>query len=711
MNAPFKQAERLGRLTTALGKDILVLLRFEGTEYLNDLFEFRVDALATRDDLDFDKLLGTHATVEIEAHDEMRPFDGIVTQARWNGAGENGHRYSLTLRPWFWLAGKRRNQRIFHDKSVDQIVREVLADYGHLGDPALEIKLANEYPKHEYVVQYGESDLDFIRRQLERHGISFHFRHAMGSHSMVLTDDELNHPLIGERPFKPADRHHNYDQEHFWEWSPERNITTGAIKLTDYNFKHPDMSMEAARTGDAIYPEGRIEAFDYPGDFLRASEVQAGEDTSSERLGKDVARMRTQQERGADHRNRAVGDCVSLSAGLRVKLGGDKVPGHGETYLCLSATHSFVSEAYGSGGQESDGYSYSGAYTLMPDTAPMVPPKRTPQTRIHGPQTAMVVGESEIDCDEYGRILVQFHWDLKNAYSMRCRVSQNWSGNGWGGMVIPRIGMEVVVEFLEGDPDKPLVTGCVYNGKNKVPYELPRHKTRSTFRTDTHQGDGFNELRFEDEKDKEEIFVHAQKDRNEKTNNNHTERIDNNWVQSVGNHKVIEVDGNHDETVHGNVYLHVGPSGIGRTLNDAYRKFVEGISDIAAKLPIPGVKQLGRGVYSLVADQAINEATAGVKSQFIGVTKTVNVGSTITEQAGHSYQIVSGSHVSIDSGDVMAFTSNGEFQARVGKTELRMTSDGFIRLSGDTLYLDFSNGIEILGGNEISAKASKINLN
>ncbi|MFD2842520.1 type VI secretion system Vgr family protein [Paracoccus cavernae] len=190
--------DRLGRLTTALGPDVLVLLRFDGTEQLNDLFEYRVEALATRSDLDFDALVGTHATVEIEGREGIRAFDGIVTQARWAGVGENGHRYDLVLRPWFWLAGRRRNQRIFHNKTVVQILQELLSDYASLGDPALELKLGGDYQPLEYTVQYRESDLDFARRQMERAGISFHFRHAAGSHTLILTDDVLAHDSIGE---------------------------------------------------------------------------------------------------------------------------------------------------------------------------------------------------------------------------------------------------------------------------------------------------------------------------------------------------------------------------------------------------------------------------------------------------------------------------------------------------------------------------------
>ena len=556
MNAPLRQADRLGRLTTALGPDTLSLLRFDGADHLNDLFEYRVEALAARDDLDFDALIGTHATVEIDGPEGTRHFDGIVTQARWSGTGENGYRHDLILRPWLWLAGRRRNQRIFHDRTVVQILQELLSDYAQLGDPALKIQLSQDYPTLEYTVQYRESDLDFARRQMERHGISFHFTHAPGSHTLVLTDDVLAHETIGARPFRSQDGHHQAEGEHFWDWAPERNLTTGRVRLTDYNFKAPDQAMEADKLGDAAHPQGQIESFDWPGDY------------PAQDLGRIVAGLRMAQERGADRRNRAAGDCVSLRAGLRVSLSGDAVPGTGETYLCLSAAHSFVSEAYGSGGPGSDGYAFSGRYTLMPDTAPMAPPRRTAVPVVHGPQTAMVVGEGEIDCDEFGRILVRFHWDLEGAHSMRCRVSQNWAGNGWGGMVIPRIGMEVVVEFLEGDPDKPLVTGCVYNGRNAVPYALPENKTVSTFKSDTHQGEGFNEFRFEDEKGKEEVFLHAQRDHNtvilndesHSIGNDRSKTVGHDQTESIGNDKTISVGNDHRETIGRDMIYEVGRS-------------------------------------------------------------------------------------------------------------------------------------------------------
>ena len=621
----------------------------------------------------------------------MRPFDGIVISARWAGVGENGHRYDLTLRPWFWLAGRRRNQRIFHNKTVVQILQELLSDYAALGDPALEIKLSKDYPTLEYTVQYRESDLDFARRQMERHGISFHFKHAMGSHTLVLTDDALAHEEIGARPFKRYDGHHQYEQEHFWDWAPERNVTTGAIRLVDYNFKKPTQAMEVDRLGDAAHAQGQIESFDYPGDYL------------AQDVGRLVAGLRTEQERGADRRNRAVGDCVSLGAGMRMTLSGDKVPGLGETYLCLSASHHFVSEAYGSGGPGSDGYAFTGSYVLMPDTAPMMPPRRTSAAVVQGPQTAVVVGEGEIDCDEYGRILVRFHWDLANAYSMRCRVSQNWAGAGWGGMVIPRIGMEVLVEFLEGDPDKPVVVGNVFNGKNDAPYELPKHKTKAVWRSKTHKGEGFNEISFEDEKDQQKIYLHAERDHELHIENNRAKRVDRNQSESVGNNKSIEVGNNHHEIIGGNMTLMVGPNKLQSAVTSAFSKFTEKIGSLASSLGLPDFMNMGEG--NLVIGVAKNKAETVMLSstEMVGAAKAVTVGGgyQITVGGVLNESIAVGAWQEVGNNKV---THVGEkYELVVGKSKISLDRDGNVSIDGVN--------IKINGETIITLKGDKINLN
>ncbi|MCF6445892.1 type VI secretion system Vgr family protein [Nereida sp. MMG025] len=281
------------------------------------------------------------------------------------------------------------------------------------------------------------------------------------------------------------------------------------------------------------HAEGLVESYDWPGDYLDQNE------------GRDVVTRRTETERGQAPRHKAEGDVVSLGAGWRVTLKGDDVPdATGRSFVCLKAQHRFRAQAFGSGDAGSDKAPYDGAYTLTPNYCPYRPERQQVGPRVQGPETAVVVGTGEIDCDAHGRSLVRFHRDLDGSNSMRVRVSQNWASKGRGGMVVTRIGMEVIVEHLRGDPDKPIVTGCVYNGKNTPPYELPEQKTRSTFKTDTHGGEGFNELRFEDEKDKEEIYVHGQKDRITKIEHNQSKRVNVKKIESVGPDKASEVGNN-----------------------------------------------------------------------------------------------------------------------------------------------------------------------
>jgi type VI secretion system secreted protein VgrG len=225
----FKQAGRLGKLHTVLGEDVLVLLRFTGTDKLNDLFDFTIEALSDNPSIDFNKLIGTHATVELGDGDNRKFHDGVVTQAQWMGPGENGIRYNLTLKPWLWLAGRKRNQRIFHNKNVSEILQELLAPY-QSGGARYANKCAEAYPALEYTVQYRESDLEFACRMMERFGISYHFRHAKGNHTLVLTDSIDQHNSIGARPYHGSKDHHMAAEEHFWEWQPARNLTTGAIR-------------------------------------------------------------------------------------------------------------------------------------------------------------------------------------------------------------------------------------------------------------------------------------------------------------------------------------------------------------------------------------------------------------------------------------------------------------------------------------------------
>ncbi|PTV95005.1 type VI secretion system secreted protein VgrG [Rhodobacter aestuarii] len=679
----------MGRLSTVLGQDVLVLQRFSGVERLSDLFDFTVDCLAASSDIDFDALIGTHATVTLETTGGERAFDGIVTEARWLGAGESGQRYSLRLQPWFFLATLRRNQRIFHNKTVVEIVSEVLSDHAAVG--AFEVQLSGSYPVLEYTVQFRESDFAFVSRMLERHGISYHFQHVEGAHALVLSDMVESHPNIGPHPYHPDEGHHQEEVEHFWAWRPAQRVTTGAIKLTDYNFKTPNAAMVTHATGDAAYAQGQIESYDWPGDYL------------DQGRGRVLARLGAQRERGQDRRFEAEGDIPALAAGTRVTLAGDAVPGTGAEYLCLSATHSYTSDNYGTGGTEGDGFAYSGQYVLMPSSAPMLPELKTTRADVRGPQTAKVVGEGEIDCDEYGRILVQFQWDIEAAYSMRCRVSQNWGGSGWGGMVIPRIGMEVLVEFLDGDPDQPLVTGCVYNGANMPPYDLPANKTKAVWRSNTHKGSGFNEISFEDENDREKIYVHAEKDMELHVENNRAKRVDRNQSESVGHNKSVEVGNNHHEVIGGNMTLMVGPNKLQSMVTSAFQKFTGAIGNLTDKLGLPDALNMGEG--NLIIGVAKN------KAETVMVSSTEIVGAAKASTIGGGYQLsvggVKNETVAVGSWEEVGQTKvtvvGHKYEIVCGASKLVLERDGTIRLEGK----DF----KVTQSGSVSMKAGRIDLN
>ena len=687
MNAIFKQDKRAGALTTVLGKDVLNILRLDAQEHLNGLFEYRIEALAKTDDLDFNTLISTHATVALKSFDHPEiQYDGIITEGEMLGQGENGWRYAFTLRPWLWLLGLRRKQQIYHEKSVVEILDELFSPYSGLGEPAVEKRLTGSYPTLEYTVQYRESDLAFATRLMERFGISYHFKHAAGSHTLVLTDSAISHDDLpgGSREFQMADNGKRAKEaEHFWEMRPSQRLTTGKIRLTDYNFKTPNAAMETDRDAAAPYVEGSIESYDYPGDYL------------AQGPGKDVARLRVEQERGQDPRHTAVGDCASLRAGQKVKITGDKVPGVSDA-LCLSAHHTYTSGGYGTAGNTEP--TYEGRYLFMPTSAPLASERKTHIPKVQGPQTAVVVGEGEIDCDEYGRILVHFHWDLDKRYSMRCRVSQNWAGKGWGGMVIPRIGMEVVVEFLEGDPDKPLITGCVYNAKNDTPYPLPEHKTKSVFRSDTHKGTGFNEFTFEDEKGREKIYLHGQKDHEIHIENDRTKRIDRNQNESVGRNKNIEIGNNHHEVIGGNMTIMIGPNKLQSFVLGKFKALTSALGDMTSKLGLPDAFNMGEG--NLIIGVAKNKAETVMvsSSEIVGGAKTIAVGGglQVSVQGIKNESVLLGSYEEVGQNKVVVAGKRMEFVC--GKSKIQLNENGDIIIEGVNIKATGSSTVDIDGG-------------
>ncbi len=671
----------MARFHSPLGGDALVLTGFAGDEGINHLGEFRVEALSAGEGVDLDACLGRNACVGIGtiAHGP-RFFDGVVAEAEFLGVadmadGTRSWHYRFILRPWFWLASLRRNQRIFHDKTVPEIIAEVLADYA--GFP-VESRLTGAYDALEYTVQYRETDLAFVCRMAERFGISWHFEHEEGRHTMVLSDnaEAFRAAPGGSRPFRALGGSHQRPEERFTRWQAGRRVTTGRVTLTDYNFRTPDAAMLAEQSAGHGYAQGRIESFDYPGGY------------PAQGPGGGVARLRGTQESGSDGVQSADGDCLSLAPGTVFTLDEHPDAGvNGRSWLVTRADHHYDGEYYRSGGgRRSDG-GYRGHFRLFPAERPFTPARVTPLSVMPGPQTATVVGEGEIDCDEYGRILVRFPWDRHSAHSMRCRVSQSWAGNGWGGMVVPRIGMEVVVEFLEGDPDQPLVTGCVYNGRQKVPYDLPGHKTKSVFRSDTHQGEGFNEVSFEDQAGQEKIYVHAQKDQDIHVGNNRAKRVDVSEVESIGNSKFSEIGKDMNVQIGGNAVTAIGMAEVQLNAPRPMAAFDEGPLQLAYKVTLPEAPDATRGHYRLIVAQSMSEQIGTQSSRRIGDSASVSVGTSYTLNVGAKSGVSVGadSYETVGGGRYMHVAK--EIDLRCGASRLLMKSNGDILIQGLNIRL------------------------
>lgn len=542
------QKDRLGILH-ASGTD-LALMAFSGHEGVNILGSYEVECLSPSGGVEAAELLGRNLSVEMKTIDPGHPprfFDGVLAEMREAGPVWGGVGYVLTLRPWLWLLELRVNQRIFHEQTPLQILEAIFAEYGFPHESLLQ----RSYPVLEYTVQYNETDLDFVTRLMAMHGINYCFRHAKGAHRLVLFDEVDSLPEVpgATRLIRATDRQYRDQREHLHSWRAERRVTTGRVALTDYNFQTPSTAMMAEQAEGAGHAHDDIESFLFPGRYPDQGQ------------GRALAQLRLNQARAADGHHHAQGDCLGLAAGLRMGLRDHVDPAISDrTYVVTGAEHRYVSEGYRTGdGGTTDQDSYKAGYSFLDTDRPLVPPAAAAAPRVQGPQTAIVTGQGEIDCDEYGRILVLFHWDREGAKSMRCRVAQIWAGKGWGSIAVPRVGMEVVVEFLGGDPACPLVTGCVYNAENMPPFALPgAGQVMGLKSNSTPGGDGYNELALDDTKGSEEMRIHAQYNLNAKVLHDQGWHVLNNCSTKIDNNDSLQVGNTRSSTIGAHDTLDVG---------------------------------------------------------------------------------------------------------------------------------------------------------
>ncbi len=545
------QAERAVEIFTPLGDDVLLFHRMSATEALGRLFQFDLDLLSKDPNIKFEDLLGQSVTVRLELpQDQTRFFNGVVSRFSLTGSLGDLSVYTATVHPWLWFLTRTADCRIFQEMTVPDIIKQVFRDHGFTD---FEEALSGSYRTWTYCVQYRETDFNFVSRLMEQEGIYYYFKHEKDKHTLMLSDSVSSHeafPGYEKLPFFPPDEHLRREKHHVYEWIVSQEIQPGIYALNDYDFERPKANLQVKSSIQRGHARAAMEIFDYPGEY-----TQTGD-------GETYVRARIEELQAEHEQVQGQSNARGLCVGSLFQLVDYPREDQNREYLFVSATHELESDAYTSGLTAEVEDVYSCSFTALPSKQPFRPPRTTPKPMVQGPQTAVVVGPAgeEIYTDKFGRVKLQFHWDRygKNDENSSCwvRVSHPWAGKNWGSVALPRIGQEVIVEFLEGDPDQPIITGRVYNNDNMPPYDLPANATQSGVKSRSSKGgnaDTFNELRFEDKKGEEEIYFHAQKDLNTVVEAAETRNVGADRTVRVKGHFKETVDSGEDRTVTGGV--------------------------------------------------------------------------------------------------------------------------------------------------------------
>ncbi len=510
------------------------VLEFRGREAISQPYRFDLELVSERPDLDLESLL--HRPAFLAFAPDGSGVHGLVHQAAQGESGKRLTRYRLTLVPQLAYLAHRTNQRIFQHLTVPQIIAQVLEEHGIQAD-AYRFGLGPVvYPPREYCVQYDETDLHFIQRLCEEEGIHYHFQHGASGHVLVFGDDQTVFPGLAATAYQ-QDSGLVADQPVIKRFGLRLETRTSRVTRRDYDFEKPRLTMEAAFHSD-FQPD--LEDYDYPGRFTERAR------------GKHLSQRALERHRHDYELAEGESDQPKLVSGHFLPLTEHPRSDWNQLWLLTEVLHEgkqpqVLEEAVTSHVDSGDGFvqGYRNRFSATPWAIPFRPALCHPKPKVLGSQTAVVTGPAgeEIHCDEYGRVKVQFHWDrhgqADDKTSCWLRVSSSWAGDRYGGIAIPRVGMEVLVTFLEGDPDQPLVTGCLYHKEHQVPYDLPANKTRTVFKTlSSPGGGGYNELRIEDRKGAEQIYIHAQRD----------------WDENIEHDQKIRVGHERHDTVEANSY-------------------------------------------------------------------------------------------------------------------------------------------------------------
>jgi type VI secretion system secreted protein VgrG len=693
------QAHRQLAIQTPLGEDVLLLTSFSGEEEMGRLFSYHLEMLSGRDSIPAAEIVGKRVSFRVELADgTARWFNGLVSRFSAGDRELGMRRYQAEVVPWLWFLTRTADCRIFQEKSIPQIIEQIFADHNFSDYELSQVKGSHEV--WEYCVQYRETDFNFISRLMEQEGIFYYFRHKQGKHTLVLADQK---GAYVDCPEKEVEYESAYGGDavvdRLTDWEHTYAFTPGKWAQTDYNFKdHPARSepnpsnllMTNEQTSIKLDNIEKYEIYDYPGEY------------SDKGRGANYTKIRMEEEELAHDQVGAGSTCRTFFAGGKFKIKKHDCEAEtGRTYVITGIKHS-ASEAGSLGGGESGGSEYSNTFTCIPDSVTFRSGRTTPKPVVQGVQAAVVVGPAgqEIWPDEFGRVKVQFFWDRegKRDENSSCwiRVSQEYAGKNWGSMCIPRIGQEVIVQFVEGDPDHPLITGRVYNADQMPPYALPDQKVVSGLKSySSPGGGGYNEFIMDDTKGNELIRVHGQYDMDSTIEHDLREHVLNDRSRDVTNNETILVGVDRTKTVGANETLNVGKDrtrsvGQNETVTVALtRTHTVGINEA---ITVGAAQEITVGATRAVtvgASQTIN----------VGANQSVSIGANLTESVGGSHSVSVEKDNTLTVGKNLAIDAGDQIVIKTGKASITMKKDGTIEISG--------KDITIKGSGQIDAKASK----
>ena len=733
------QAQRQIAIETSLGKDVIVLRSATIHEQLSQLTTIQAQLFSLKENIKFEDLLGTKVTIRLSLESGTRYFNGYVTSLAQSMNQGSYAVYEATISPWLWFLTRTADCRIFQKQSVPDIIKAVFRDLGYTD---FKEKLSRTYTTWDYCVQYRETDFNFVSRLMEQEGIYYYFTHENSKHDLILADNYGSHhpiPAQSKLTFYPPDA--TAREEYYCTyWQVSKQVLPGKYVLKDFDFKRPKADLRTNHSIIQTHSLADYEVYDYPGEYEQLDE------------GSNYVRVRLEELQAAYEQAYGQSNARNMLAGGLFKLQDYARPDQDREYLITSITHLLNEDVYEAHNTTQQPV-YSNSFNVIESKTPFRPARLTPKPHIRGPQTAIVVGTAgeEIYTDEFGRVKLQFHWDRygKSDENSSCwvRVSQLWAGKNWGGIHIPRIGQEVIVEFLEGDPDRPIITGRVYNGEQIVPYGLPANKTQSGIKSRSSKGGtgaNFNEIRMEDKKGQEQLYIHAEKNQDNIVENDettfvghnrtekvvHDEKIDigNNRTEKVGVNETITIGNSRTESVGANETISIGINrtetvGANETINIGSNRFVTIGLNKAETVLINKAETIGAakeltigGLYQVTVGAVMNESVAASKSQQVGAKKstlvagdvlevyngnhTTSINQNHTESVGGSQGIAVGKKIAITAGDELSIT--------VGSASLVMKKDGTIQINGKNISVKGSGKINVKADGNITMKGQKI---